>query len=203
MCARARARVRVLQNVMGWKQNKMATKGESTGDSTPSTYSPLSRRWPGCQHATTYTVPPHVTSGPASASGLGYAGTKSQYDALPVGTLGTYDPAADEIDYSFYQNARPNRRRLLYSRSPDVDQDEDRAGDAPVAGGRRKHRGRRDWALRGRSGPGVGAGGVDLADGTEEAMMDDAELSTETLYVMLLVLASTAVTMLAAYLILL
>jgi hypothetical protein len=139
-----------------------------------------------------------------------------------VGTLGTYDPAADEIDYGFYQNARPNRRRLLYSaRPPDPDLDEgDRAGGdlSPLingggggGGGGRRSRRRRDSSLRWRGGGGGGGGsGGDVGGGVgvngaecPEDSLDEVELSTETLYVMLLVLASTAVTMLAAYLILL
>ncbi|XP_070174551.1 uncharacterized protein [Littorina saxatilis] len=180
---------------MGWKQNKMAAKGESTNnDSTPSTYSPLTRK-PSGHHSAHYSVP-HV-----AASCYTKSTSKTQYDALPVGTLGTYDPAADEIDYSFYQNARPNRRRLLYSRAPDPDPEDERLGDSIVStngggGGRRKNRGRKDSAVRSRS-------NSELADPAEDNLIDEAELSTETLYVMLLVLASTAVTMLAAYLILL
>lgn len=175
---------------MGWKQNKMATKGESSTDSTPSTYSPLTRKQSG-YHSASYSVP-------QAAASYTKTNSKSQYDALPVGTLGTYDPAADEIDYSFYQNARPNRRRLLYSRAPDPDQEEDKGGDSAVSSpaGRRKNRGKKDSGLRSRS-------GSELADTGDDSLIDEAELSTETLYVMLLVLASTAVTMLAAYLILL
>lgn len=177
---------------MGWKQNKMTAKGESSTDTTPSTYSPLTKKASG-YHSASYTVP-------QAAASYTKTNSKTQYDALPVGTLGTYDPAADEIDYSFYQNARPNRRRLLYSRAPDPDQEDDRGGDPSVpngGGGRRKNRGKKDSALRSRS------GSRDLADASEDGLLDEAELSTETLYVMLLVLASTAVTMLAAYLILL
>ena len=168
----------------------MAAKGESSTDSTPSTYSPLTKKQSG-YHSASYTVPQVAASYTKTNS-------KTQYDALPVGTLGTYDPAADEIDYSFYQNARPNRRRLLYSRAPDPDQEDDKGGDSLVSngGGRRKNRGKKDSALRSRS-------GSELADAVDENLLDEAELSTETLYVMLLVLASTAVTMLAAYLILL
>ncbi|XP_076455650.1 uncharacterized protein LOC143290211 [Babylonia areolata] len=205
---------------MKWKESKMTAKGESSGhhnnDATPTTYSPLTRKTSGLlhHHQDSYSPPQQVadacTTSPYSQKKKDSKNSSSQYDALPIGTLGTYDPAADEIDYSFYQNARPNRRRLLYCRSLEADaaaEEEPRSGDGgPVVNGngRRKHRGRKEmgWA-RGGGGGGAGGSGSEAADMAEDSLMEEAELSTETLYVMLLVLASTAVTMLAAYLILL
>ncbi|KAL8603275.1 hypothetical protein ACOMHN_017390 [Nucella lapillus] len=187
---------------MKWKQSKMAAKGESSNDSAPSTYSPLTRK-PSGPHSASYRSP--------QADATSYTfNNHSQYDAVPIGTLGTYDPAAEEIDYSFYQNVRPNRRRLLYCRPPEPDTEEERSADIPAvsANGRRKNRAKREVGTRNGSGGGGvgvggGGGGGEISDMSEDGLMEEAELSTETLYVMLLVLASTAVTMLAAYLILL
>lgn len=119
----------------------------------------------------------------------------TQYDALPVGAAGAYDPAADEIDYTCHQHGRHNRRRLLYQQllGPGEEAlDEVGRTAANPAGSRRKNH------IRGL--PSATNGVADLADPDGDVGSEEGELSTDTLYLFLLVFASSAFSMWAAYL---
>lgn len=121
-----------------------------------------------------------------------------QYDAVPVGVTGTYDPAADEIFCTFQQTLRHNRRRFLVPQSQDSETELDEiSGVGSVSTGwKRKNRGSR------KDSNGDGSSLDKKASGNGECEAEEDDVSTESFYVLLLVFTSTALSLWAAYLVL-